>query len=231
MIIGSGLLAKAMAPHFEADPSVCIYAAGVSNSNCVMDSEFEREKARLMASLERLSEVNCFVQFSTCSVEDQTARTSPYVQHRLAMESLARKHPQHLIVRLPQVAGNSPNPHTLLNYLYARISRSEGFSIWKGARRNIIDVDDIARIVRELVRRPEFRATTVNVANPEDHSVMDIVRIMEEIVGKPAVLDLKSRYSAYSINIDPIRSVIKDAGVVFSGDYLKKTLNKYYGKR
>src|SRR4051794_4285622 len=34
MIVGSGLLARTLAPFFLDDPGVVVYAAGVSNSNC-----------------------------------------------------------------------------------------------------------------------------------------------------------------------------------------------------
>lgn len=229
MIVGSGLLAKAMAPYFEADRDVCVYAAGVSNSSCSSASEFLREETRLRASLKALPWVRRFVQFSTCSIADSSAADTPYVRHRIEMETVAREHPHHLIVRLPQVAGDSPNPHTLLNYLYARISRSEGFSIWDGARRNIIDVVDVARTVSELSKLEKFSAVTVNVASPVDHSVLNIVQTMERIVGKAAVLEIKPRDSAYSIDISQTHLVMSELGIAFDDDYLQKTLVKYYG--
>lgn len=67
------------------------------------------------------------------------------------MEALVTHHPRHLILRLPQVAGRTPNPHTLLNYLYARISRGESFRLWRNARCNIIDVDDVAAIGKHAI--------------------------------------------------------------------------------
>jgi len=43
MIIGHGLLAKAFEDRFATDPRVCIFASGVSNSQCTDPTVFERE--------------------------------------------------------------------------------------------------------------------------------------------------------------------------------------------
>ena len=79
-------------------------------------------------------------------------------------------------MRLPQVAGKTPNPHTLLNYLYARISRSESFTLWRNARRNIIDVEDVFAIAREVLNDASLRNTTVNIASPVNYPMTDIVK-------------------------------------------------------
>ncbi len=95
------------------------------------------------------------------------------------MEMLVKKHPNFIVLRLPQLAGKSPNPHTLLNYLFARIARSERFRLVKYAVRNIIDVDDAALIVIELLEDPHSRRLTINVANPVSCPITDIVAVME----------------------------------------------------
>ena len=151
MLIGSGLLANAFSADFLHREDVCIYAAGVSNSSCTNAHEFVRERQRLVEALRQTRHVDAFVYFGTCSVADPEVRDMPYVQHKLAMERMVSRHPRSLILRLPQVAGKTPNPHTLLNYLYARISRSESFQLWSKAKRNIIDVSDVAVITQHLI--------------------------------------------------------------------------------
>ena len=44
MIIGSGLLAKACQKNSIDNTEICIFASGVSNSNCVEFDHFAREK-------------------------------------------------------------------------------------------------------------------------------------------------------------------------------------------
>lgn len=228
MIIGSGLLAAAMSPYFSHGEKSVVYAAGVSNSRCVDSREFAREASRLARAIGEHGDANAFIYFSTCSICDPESIDTPYVQHKLRMEALVGALAGHLIVRLPQVAGRTPNPHTLLNYLYARIVRGEGFSIWTRARRNIIDCTDAAVIVRELVE-DRVRGTTINVASPTDYSLIDIVQIFETILGKAAVAEMLVRGGAYPIDTAPMAPYAAAAGVRFNDRYLEHVLRKYYG--
>jgi len=230
MIIGSGLLARAFAPTFSDRGDVCIYAAGVSNSGCTDTNEFERERKRLADALQRAKEVDSFVYFGTCSVSDPESQNTPYVLHKLAMEQLVSAHTSHLILRLPQVAGKTPNPHTLLNYLYARISRSESFRLWSKAKRNIIDVDDVAAISRQLLARNNLRKVTFNIANTTSYTMIEIVHAMENAVGKRAVYEVIERGSGYLIDIHKTLPLMDEAGVKFDHDYLERAISKYYGK-
>lgn len=230
MIIGSGLLARAFSPAFSQRGDVCVYAAGVSNSSCTDEQEFARERERLSAALQQAKMADVFVYFGTCSVADPEAQQTPYVKHKLAMETLVAQHPRRLILRLPQVAGRTPNPHTLLNYLYARISRSESFQLWRNARRNIIDVDDVAAVAKRLIADPADRNVTLNIANPVSYPMPDIVRAMEKATGKRAVCEIVERGSGYAIDVAPILPLLDDAGVKFGPGYLERVLDKYYGK-
>ena len=230
MIIGSGLLAQVFAPVFSHRDDVCIYAAGVSNSGCTDRHEFARERQRLADALQQARRGDVFVYFGTCSVADPEAQNTPYVLHKLEMEQLACTHPRHLILRLPQVAGKTPNPHTLLNFLYARIARSEAFSLWKNARRNIIDVDDMAAITGQLISDKTVRNITLNIANPVNYPMADIVSAMEHAVGKRAIYDVVERGSEYPIGTCAIPPVLDKAAVKFGDGYLERVINKYYGK-
>ena len=230
MIIGSGLLAHAFSRVFLQREDVCIYAAGVSNSSCTDVREFEREHQRLEDALQQAIHVDAFVYFSTCSVADPEARNMSYVQHKLAMEQVVRAHPRNLILRLPQVAGKTLNPHTLLNFLYARISRSESFNLWSNAKRNIIDVDDAACITKQLIAEKSVRNTTINIANVVTYPLIDIVSAIENFVGKHAVYNVVERGAEYQIDISFIFSLLEKSGVKFGNDYLEKTIEKYYEK-
>lgn len=230
MIIGSGLLAKAFVPEYSLRDDVCIFAAGVSNSGCTDHREFKRERIRLEDALSVACNADVFVYFSTCSINDPESRDTPYVQHKLAMEGLVSTHPGHLILRLPQVAGVTPNPHTILNYLYAKIARSESFSLWKYAKRNIIDVDDVTAVSRQLIGDRKVRGAMFNVANPVSYPVADIVRAMEKVTGKRAIYDMVERGTDYPVDICAVRPVMDRAQVNFGDNYLEKVIGKYYGR-
>lgn len=229
-VVGSGMLARAFFPvALERQGAICIYAAGVSNSSCTNVCEFERERQRLTQALQQSIQADPFVYFGTCSVADPDAANTPYVQHKLAMEQLAATHSRHLIFRLPQVVGKTPNPHTLLNFLYARVARSERFTIWRNACRNVIDVDDVAAIARQIIDDPFLRNITLNIANPVSYPVTEIVGAMERAVGKSAVYDLVDRGSIYTIGTGESTLAAARAGIIFPDDYLDQVIGKYYG--
>jgi nucleoside-diphosphate-sugar epimerase len=228
MIIGTGLIARAFTSHGGALYHACIYAAGVSNSSCNDPREFERERRRLSDALATTPAGSLFLYFSTCSIDDPGARESGYVRHKLAMEHLVRQRDRHLVLRLPQLAGNTPNPHTLLNHLYARIVRSERFAIWRGATRNIIDVDDVARIVTDLVVSENACGETINVANSRSYGIPEIVHAIEETTGRKAIFDIIDRGAGYTIDIDRIQAALKRCRLSFPEDYLPRVIRKYY---
>jgi nucleoside-diphosphate-sugar epimerase len=214
VIVGSGMIATAFG-RVRGLRGTVLYAAGVSNSSCTRKSEFDREKARLK---EALLNPGLFIYVSTCSVEDK-----PYTRHKMAMEELVKKRGDYLIVRLPIVAGSTTNPHTLLNFLYSRIQRSEEFDLFTLSRRNIIDVADAASILEWLVRNGAHNET-VNIAAPMDYAVEYVVKVFEQITGKKAVTNRVAKGDSQDIDVRRIA----DADVDFSGDYLGRVLRRYY---
>jgi nucleoside-diphosphate-sugar epimerase len=145
------------------------------------------------------------------------------------MEKIVEEHPRYLILRLPQTAGKTENPHTLLNYIFARIIRSERFQVWKNARRNIIDVDDVVRIAIGLALEEGVRRESINVANFLDSAMVDIVELMAKVVGKKAIYDCLDRGDAYPIDTRRIREVAPRCGVIFGPKYLEIVIRKYFG--
>ena len=229
MITGTGLVAKAFAAHAAQWASVSVYAAGVSNSGCTDTREFERERSRLLISIAETVPDNLFLYFSTCSVADPESCESAYVQHKLAMESLVRQRQRYLILRLPQLAGRTPNPHTLLNHLFARIVRSERFAVWGGARRNLIDVDDVAQVTADLIASEQACNETINIANTTSYSIFDIIAAFENALGHKAIFDILPRGTGYPIDTSRIQPALRRCGVAFDSDYLPRLIGKYYG--
>jgi hypothetical protein len=231
MIIGSGLIAMAFidsGAHTLRD--TCFYAAGVSNSGCQDEREYLRERARLNAAMDGCRAGERFVYFSSCSIEDPASRDSAYVQHKIRMENLVReRRARHLILRLPQVAGNTPNPHTLLNYLHARIARSERFHIWGGATRNIIDVDDVVKITMDLIATEGANAETINIANPRSTVMTDIVHALERVLDTRAVFDILDKGARVPIDTGRISASIRRCAIAFGDAYLGNIVEKYYG--
>jgi nucleoside-diphosphate-sugar epimerase len=229
MIIGSGMLARALAPVLGPRGDVLVFAAGVSNSACTDASEFAREAARLETARAAAADDVTMVYLGTCSARLPADRLTPYIRHKLAMEAIVQARPRHLVLRLPQVAGATPNPHTLLNWLHSRIARSERFVLWRDAMRNVIDATDFARVAPLLVAAPEFRNAVVDVASPVSHRMPEIVAAMERVVGKSAVFEAVDRGDAAAFDPAPVAPWWAAAGVAFDAGYLERVLVRYYG--
>lgn len=227
MIVGTGLIASAFFPLAEQLNDVCIYAAGVSNSNCSDQKEFLRDELRLTNTLNQFNKNDIFVYFSTCSIFDPEAVNTFYVQHKLKMELIVQMHPKFLVLRLPQVVGKTSNPYTLLNFLFAHISCSKRFGLWQNAKRNIIDVDDLVLTTLELIKTFD-KKMVYNVANPKNYSMKDIVSEMGTILGIEPIYDLVDRGTDYTIDIGESLPAMLNSGVDFSEGYLNRVLTKYY---
>jgi nucleoside-diphosphate-sugar epimerase len=227
MIVGNGMLATAFRA-IENEKS-CIYAAGVSNSACTAYEEFIREFQLLEKALEN-NPSDLFVYFSTCSIADNAAQDSAYVIHKKRMEDLVRSRGNYLLFRLPQVAGRTNNPNTLLNYLNSCIQQGTSFQIWKSASRNIIDIDDVVKIAEKIISDKDARNQTINIANPQSIYLFEIVQAFELLHRKRANYSVIDRGAEYKIDISAISDVASTLKIDFENFYLERTLKKYYGQ-
>lgn len=230
MLVGNGLIASTF-QEFKNNDSVCIFASGVSNSTEINIKEFDREK-KLLANVTTKIGDTLIVYFSTCSVEDLTMQDTPYIKHKKEIEArLKESVKNYLIFRLPQVVGNSNNPHTLVNFLYNSIKNGKHFMIWEQAKRYLIDVEDIQKIVSHIVKK-NTKNRTINIAPAYPISVHEIVKILEEILHKEGYYAMVDKGGVYHIDIIDIEEIIKELDIdLHDKAYSKKVLLKYYQGR
>lgn len=229
MVLGNGLVAKGFR-RYEEDDRFLIFASGVSNSSNKEVSEFIRERELLESNIHE-NQNKTLVYFGTCSVYDPILNHSPYVIHKLNMEKLIRdNHAHYHIFRISNLAGNTPNPHTVLNFFIQHINSGELFYLWKNASRNIIDIDDAFAICDQILQRDLFRNEVINIANPTNYPVMQIVENIEHLLGKKGRYELIERGSNPVINTESIQSLISERGIQFDATYLRRTIKKYLGK-
>ena len=81
----------------------------------------------------------------------------------------------------------------------------------------------------DLVLTEHSCGETVNVANIISSSIVELVGAFEAVLGHDAVFDIIERGAGYAIDTDRIRASSLRCGVSFSGDYLHRTIRKYYG--
>jgi len=229
MIVGRGLLAEAFRPRYGTDPDVVLFAAGVSNSSETRPAEFEREQALLQAHLEQPAAH--FVYFSSCVAGFDHLQPSAYVRHKVKMEREVLQRPGSYVFRLPQVVGRTTNPNTLTNYLASRISDGVEFTVYAGAERNLVDIDDIAAIAPELLSNPAHagRATPIVARYPV--AVPKLVSMLEDILGRKANARIVDRQERFVVDALDAWKVADRLGLdLDAGDeYTRKLLRKYYG--
>jgi nucleoside-diphosphate-sugar epimerase len=180
------------------DDSVHVFASGVSRSTERDPRAFERERMLISAQPEGQGR---FVYFSSCSVYDPSLRDTPYVVHKRAMEALVRsRHPDHLIVRLPNLVGRTGNPYTLTNFLRDRILQGDVVDMHVKACRYLLDVETVSIDLRHLFRSPVLKACSIDVCGSSAFTLPDLVQAMERVLGRRASVNEVDAGSCYTVD-------------------------------
>jgi nucleoside-diphosphate-sugar epimerase len=224
-IIGSGLIASSFSDQ-DFGRSVILFASGVSNSRETRSSQFDRESKLLQ---DWLSKSEKLIYFSTCSVEDDNLKSSPYVLHKIQMEKLVLLRPTGIVIRLPQVVGRCDNKYTLTNFLASKIFNNECYDLYYGVLRNLIDITDVVALTRFLLESSD-EGNLVSFAMPQYYEVSEIVFILENLLNRVSrhnsKIGLPFKYHKSSF----VQSALDNSIISCNDDYLESTLKKYYGE-
>lgn len=225
MVVGSGLLAKAFL-EYENDDNIVVFASGVSNSKEISPDEFNREKVLLKNYLKKYGKNKHFIYFSTCSIYDTYFERSEYTKHKIKMEKIViEKAFSYNIFRLPQVLGKN-NRNQLIGFLYEAINIEKSFELFD-IERNIIDIEDVFIIIHKILKENIFKNKIINIANPKNIKVLDLVNILENIINKKAKYNIIKKSGEFTINIKDIELIISDLSI-FEESYLEYRIRKYY---
>ena len=226
MVIGDGMLAKAFAA-FGPNRDVVIFASGVSDSMETRAAAFERERA-LLEEARRAYPRALLVYFGTCSVNDPDRRDTPYVRHKLEMESMlmASERPW-MVLRLPLAIGPLHRSPTLANFLHERILRGESFEVWDRSTRYPIDVEDALRVAQVLIADRSMWRRTINVAL-HSFRVLDFVRVLEDITGKRARYTVLPKGAHYDVPCPEVARLADELHLDMGSGYLEAVLRKYF---
>lgn len=227
VVIGNGLLASAFRGMRVPGQQVVVFASGVANSLEIDESEFLREE-RLLREVRAEFPQGVLLYFGTCSVYDQDRLDTPYVRHKLRMESfLAETEGEHLILRLPLAIGASHRAKTLPHFLFDCIRNGKPFNVWSRAMRYPVDVDDVVRIADRLLMDSFMRNRVINVALGA-FPVIQFVRVLEAILDRKAVVHLVDQGGSYDIDCPEVKQLAPELSLDFSEGYLEKVLHKYF---
>ena len=231
MIIGSGFIAKNFNDYSKEleKLNICVYAAGVSNSQIKDNDLLVKEKNRLIDFSKEFNQKKKLVYISTCSINDPSRNKTPYVKNKLEVENLIiKRFNKFLIIRFPEVVGKNDNSITLTNFLYYNIKNQKKFEIWKNAKRNLIDVHDAILLTVNYLKNKKSN-NIVNIANPINCYVSEIVKNFEILSNIKANYNLIDKgYDNWHIDVSGISEIIKSNQILFDQNYLQAVLKKYY---
>jgi nucleoside-diphosphate-sugar epimerase len=225
MVVGNGLIAKAFKSYID-NSDILIFASGVSNSKCENNDEFNREFKLIEKNI---NYSGLFVYFSTCSISDPTLQNSQYINHKIKMEAyISSKCDNFLIVRLPNIIGNTKNPHTFTNYFYNSILNGNTINIQKNAYRYFVEINDVANILNQVFTQNNNFNQCINLIVVNKVKVIEVLRALEAILNKKANYNIVDGESDYTIEPSQFLKEYISNDFYASNTYLKSSLTKHY---
>ncbi len=226
MLIGNGLIASAF-KSFEADPSVVIFASGVSDSTCSDEAEYHREIILLNATIERYPQTT-FVYFSTTGVKDPDLQATRYVQHKKSIEHrISELCHSYVILRTSNVVGAGGNRRNILNYFIEKIRNQEPFEVWSGSYRNFIGISEVFTLVSVLLKDKRFLNRIVDIIAPESFRVMDLVNYLGTLMKTAPAFRIIERGASPIYDHEICNILIKDYNLNIGPDYQKDLIRRF----
>lgn len=226
MIIGNGLIARGFASRYANDDGIVIFASGVSNSAETGAEAFLREKSMLMDALAMGRKL---LYFSSCGLISSSELLRPYMRHKAEMEDAVLASGQGLVLRLPQVVGNTTNPNTLTNFLRDRIVLHEPIDVWIKAERNLIDIDDVVAIITDFLRFWPSNHRVLTIAAGKSTPIPEIVAAMEDALGIRAIKRIVDAGEPLPVDSTIVLETARRLQIDLENDYVRRIIGKYYG--
>jgi nucleoside-diphosphate-sugar epimerase len=241
-VVGDGMIARAFV-NSRMTMDVVVFAAGVSRSTATEAAEFDREADLLNAAIRNArAGRRRLLYFSTASAhlygngdgsprseEDPVHPTTAYGRHKVEMEKVIRTSGvDHLILRVTEVVGPHQRRHQLLPALFSQVS--EGVvTVYRGARRDLVDVADLVTIAADLLSG-DLHHATVNIASGHPVTAEEIVSYLMTLSGR-AVTKVYVDIPANDYNVSTKRMAQhapSAARMGFSPTYYRSVIDRYY---
>lgn len=233
MIIGRGDIAKLFHLYTD-DDNIVIFASGVSNSLEDDEKEYKKEIDLLINTMKKLSHKQLLVYFSTINVTDPSLQSNRYVQHKKEIEALIPQYSQNFyIFRVPVLIIQSKNIHLLINYLIYHIKNKIEFVVFKNAYRYFMDGAIFFKLIDFYIKNTTERNKIINaILFSEPYSVINLVKIMEDVFNVKGYYELVEKGAYYRVNNDLeyiIQAKFSDIIHQDQTEYLKKSIIKILG--
>jgi len=234
MIIGNGFIAQNFQSKIKIIKklNLAIFASGVSNSLTHNNSDFLREKKKIVKYKNRINN-KTLVYISSCGVFDPSRNQKPYFIHKIEMENLVKTNfKKFIIIRFPEIIGHSSNKNNLINFLYDKIKNNKKFTLYFNAKRNVLDVNDAINLSLAYIEKKinkKKKNFEINIANERFYTVLKIINTIENITLKKANFIKKNIYNSNWEFINSIdKKLMKKLNIRFNKFYLNNAIIKYY---
>lgn len=228
-MIGNGAIAQQIQTKRDLLSEGNLYfASGVANSGNTTSEEFEREVKLFRKQASIHSADKTIVYFSSLGIFDLCRKTQPYFVHKKFMETLVQRCPNHCIIRLGELVGQTKNTATLTNYFYANLVNGRTTRLFTNALRAPTDIESL---VSFLVRKQgEFgNLKVVNLVPPFLYSPVSIYLKLAQVIKASPKFRLDYRSEFFGIPTDNVYKPEDLSSVFITKDrYLEELLAKYY---
>ena len=134
-----------------------------------------------------------------------------------------------MIFRLPEVIGKNKNKYTLTNFIYNRIISKKNIYTSNSVFRNILDIDDIKKVVIYFIKKKINKKTNI-IANLKMYSGLYIVKTFEKMLNKKAkiIINKKLNNKKFNLNVSGLKNIYKAINIKINNSYLQNKIKKYY---
>ncbi len=208
------------------DKTITIFASGVSNSSCIDPSQYERESLLLQSELK---ESRLLLYFSSYAIADPGLINRPYFQHKAEIERVLLRSQKAVILRLPNVVGPLPNPHTFVGYLHQCLLKRQKPDLWTNALRYIIWVEDVTKIV-QIILNTEPIEPVYSIGPTYSYSPLEVFSELAFQMQIDFEYSLRPGDSVPYKHEDPnVQAIISDHNIVPKNrkEYLERIISLY----
>jgi nucleoside-diphosphate-sugar epimerase len=202
-----------------------VFASGVSNSTSENLDEYEKEFSLIKSTVSSNAD-KVFLYFSTTSLI--TGKESVYVKFKQKVEDYVKENcEKYLILRLPNIIGNTNNKSQLIPYFFNRLVSNLPIAVDPTLDRYLIDVEDIPEIVN-LLQEYVTNKEVINVYFDNSITIIDIISYLEQLTGKQySELTFKYSHENFLKRSSFFIETTKDKLHLFNTDPYK-IIKKYY---
>lgn len=219
-VYGSGMMASAI--RSAEGIRGAVFAAGVSNSLETNEASYAREARTLREFIDQHA-AERIIYFSSYVA---AAGKSRYAKHKRDQEELLAQYSHDfLVLRLPQVVGQTEN-RTLISYLVHAARTDAVVTIQKRALRSLVDVHDVGRITSLLTGKNVTREV-IAVGPPQPMAILEIVDKIESLLSVKINYKLTDEGDRQSGDITRLIGLLGPCDALFEDCYQLSVLEKY----